>query len=143
MRRDIPQPRTKTYGKLETESPLSPYRAFVVQFRTETDVARGQVRGRVEHVVSGQATHFASLEELLTFIGQVLETVRAPPRRRAKEGKPREGQGTRVSRLAGLSRNLRRSYLWQRGDKRTARSSTTGGSCWCQGSGSPCMLPRS
>jgi hypothetical protein len=34
----------------------------------------------VEHVVSGQATHFASLEELVAFIGRVLATVRAPPR---------------------------------------------------------------
>jgi hypothetical protein len=30
------------------------------------------VAGRVEHVVSGQATHFASLEELLAFIVRVL-----------------------------------------------------------------------
>ena len=62
--------------------PLSPYRAFVVQFRTETDVERGRVAGRVEHVVSGQATHFSSLEELLAFMARVLATVRAPPRRR-------------------------------------------------------------
>ena len=79
MRRDIPQVLAKTYGKLQTESPLSPYRAFVVQFRTETNVARGQVSGRVEHVVSGQATHFTSVKELLAFIGHVLSTVRAPP----------------------------------------------------------------
>jgi hypothetical protein len=75
MRRDIPQRPRKTYGKLQTESPLSPHRAFVVQFRPKTDVARGCLKGRVEHVVSGQATHFASLEELLAFIGQVLATL--------------------------------------------------------------------
>lgn len=75
MRRDISQVPPKTYGKLQTESPLSPYRAFVVQFRTETDVAYGCVRGRVEHVVSGQATHFASLKELLAFIERALATV--------------------------------------------------------------------
>jgi len=86
MSRDIPQAQAKTYGKLQTESPLSPYRAFVVQFRKETEVARGRVSGRVEHVVSGQATHFASLEELLTFIGQVLAAVRASPRGRVKGG---------------------------------------------------------
>jgi len=40
----------------------------------------------VEHVVSGQATHFVSVEELLSFIGHVLATVRAPPRRRPKGG---------------------------------------------------------
>lgn len=76
---DIPQARTKTHGNLQTESPLSPYRAFVVQFRAETNVTCGRYAGRVEHVVSGQATHFASLEELLAFIGRVLATVRAPP----------------------------------------------------------------
>jgi hypothetical protein len=79
MPRDIPQPPRKTYGKLQTESPLSPYRASVVQFRRGTIVARGCVKGRVEHVVSGQATHFASVDELLAFIEQVLTTVRAPP----------------------------------------------------------------
>jgi hypothetical protein len=71
---------------LKAESPLSPYRAFVVQFQAETDVAGGRCAGRVEHVVSGQATHFASVEELLAFITRVLATVRAPPRRRAKGG---------------------------------------------------------
>jgi hypothetical protein len=86
MSETILQPRTKTHGNLQAESPLSPHRAFVVQFRVETKVARRRYAGRVEHVVSGQATHFASLEELLTFIGQVLATVRAPPRRKVRSG---------------------------------------------------------
>jgi len=63
---------------LENESPLSPQRAFVVQFRTETDLGRSRCAGRVEHVVSGQATHFSSLEELLAFMARVLASVRAP-----------------------------------------------------------------
>jgi len=79
MRQDIPRPSRKTYGNLQTESPLSPSRAFVVQFRTETDISREQIAGRVEHVLSGQATHFASLEELLAFFERMLATVRAPP----------------------------------------------------------------
>ena len=83
---DIPQSRTKAHGNLQAESPLSPYRAFVVQFRVETNVTHGRYAGRVEHVVSGQATHFASLEELLAFIGRVLATVRAPPRRKVRSG---------------------------------------------------------
>jgi hypothetical protein len=61
------------------KAPLSVHRAFVVYFRTDSNVARGPIEGRVEPVVSGQATHFASLEELLAFIGRVLTTVRAPP----------------------------------------------------------------
>jgi hypothetical protein len=72
--------------RLANESPLSPQRAFVVQFRVETKLERGQCAGRVEHVVSGQATHFQSLEELLAFMARVLATVRAPPRRRPGRG---------------------------------------------------------
>lgn len=52
-------------------------RAFVVQFRTETDLDKGRVTGRVEHVLSGQATHFSSLEELLDFIARVLASLPA------------------------------------------------------------------
>ena len=70
----------------ERLAPLSVHRAFVVHFRTSTDIAQGQIAGRVEHVLSGQATHFASLEELLAFMARVLAPVRAPPRRKAKKG---------------------------------------------------------
>jgi hypothetical protein len=65
---------------------LSPYRAFVVQLRAEADLAHGRCTGRVEHVVSGQAAHFVSLEELLTFIDRVLTTVRAPPHLKRRRG---------------------------------------------------------
>ncbi len=68
------------------KSSLSPHRAFVVQFRAETDVGQGRCTGRVEHVVSGQATHFASLEELLAFIARVLTEVRTQPRRKSGGG---------------------------------------------------------
>ena len=63
----------------ESKTPLSVHRAFVVHFRAETDVARGHVAGRVEHVVSGQVTHFSSLEELLAFVAQVLAQVHDTP----------------------------------------------------------------
>jgi hypothetical protein len=58
------------------ESPLSPQRAFVVQLTENTDVKRGQWVGRVEHVTSGQASRFQSVDELLAFVAQVLR--RAP-----------------------------------------------------------------
>ena len=54
-------------------------RAFIVQFRAETDLAQARCAGRVEHVVSGQATHFQSLEELVRFIERVLAAVRDKP----------------------------------------------------------------
>jgi len=60
-------------------SPLSPQRAFVVQFRAETAVATGHLVGRVEHVVSGQATTFDTLEGLLAFLARVLAERGAGP----------------------------------------------------------------
>lgn len=59
----------------DNESPLSPHRAFVLQLREADSINGGRFTGRVEHVTSGQATRFGSVDELLTFIGQVLEKV--------------------------------------------------------------------
>jgi len=56
-------------------SELSTLGAFVVQFRRESDVGRGHLVGRVEHVESGEVAHFRSLEELLNFVGRVLRAV--------------------------------------------------------------------
>lgn len=53
--------------------PLSPRHAFVVQCRTETDIEAGHLAGRVEHIVTGQATSFESSDTLLAFIIQVLQ----------------------------------------------------------------------
>jgi hypothetical protein len=50
-----------------------------VQFRDETDIAMGCCMGRVEHVVSGSATHFSSLQELLAFIGRLLTAQHSEP----------------------------------------------------------------
>jgi hypothetical protein len=58
---------------------LSVTRAFVVQFRAETAVEQGHLAGRVEHVVSGQATDFQSLETLLAFMARVLRAERERP----------------------------------------------------------------
>ena len=61
-------------------SPLSPHRAFVVQFRAETAVAVGYLVGRVEHIASGQATTFDTLDALLAFIARLLvERGAGPP----------------------------------------------------------------
>ncbi len=54
------------------KAPLSVHRAFVVHLRTSSNVTREPIEGRVEHVVSGQSTHFDSLEELLAFMARVL-----------------------------------------------------------------------
>jgi hypothetical protein len=60
-------------------APLSPYRAFVVQFRTTAGQVPGDFAGRVEHMTSGQATRFSSSEELLAFLTHVLTQVPAEP----------------------------------------------------------------
>jgi hypothetical protein len=70
----------------DTVHPLPAQRAFLVQVHAEAAVAQGCLTGRVEHVVSGQATHFASLEELLAFMARVLTTL--PPTHAAPEGAP-------------------------------------------------------
>jgi hypothetical protein len=53
-------------ARTKTLPPLSPYRAFVVQFR------EGGMAGRVEHIVSGETVAFRSWKELKTFLMQVL-----------------------------------------------------------------------
>lgn len=62
-----------------TVAPLSPYRAFVVQFRTATGQAAEDFLGRVEHMTSGQAARFSSPEELVAFMVRVLAQVPAEP----------------------------------------------------------------
>jgi hypothetical protein len=54
------------------DRPLPVQRAFVVQLHATAAVAHRQLTGRVEHVLSGQAAHFDTLDELLAFIARVL-----------------------------------------------------------------------
>jgi len=51
-------------------------RAFVLQFETCCG-CEGDVRGRVEHVVSGRALRFRSRDELESFLAAVLREVAA------------------------------------------------------------------
>jgi hypothetical protein len=60
---------------------LLPELAFVVQFREGTDLEHGPITGRAEHITSGQAARFQSLDELVAFMTRVLTTLRAPPQR--------------------------------------------------------------
>jgi hypothetical protein len=50
--------------------------AFVIQFRPETNVESKRFEGRVEHVASSKAIRFHSLDELFTFIADMLAKVR-------------------------------------------------------------------
>ena len=61
------------------EAPLSPHWAFVVQLREGTALTPEALHGRVEHIVSGRAALFTSLEELRAFMAQVLRSRGTPP----------------------------------------------------------------
>jgi hypothetical protein len=50
--------------------------AFLIQFRAQCSASPMAWEGRVEHVVSGQVTHFHAVEELLTFMQHVLDGVK-------------------------------------------------------------------
>ena len=51
----------------------------MVQLHATAVVAQGQLSGRVEHVLSGQAAHFQTLDELLAFMAQVLAALATTP----------------------------------------------------------------
>ena len=48
-------------------------RSFRLQFRADADVRRGACLGRIEHLRSGDAAHFGSMDELLSFVAFWLE----------------------------------------------------------------------
>jgi hypothetical protein len=54
------------------DAPLSPHCAFVVQLREGVGLTPEALQGRVEHIVSGRAALFTSLEELRVFMEDVL-----------------------------------------------------------------------
>jgi hypothetical protein len=53
-------------------APHAPHAAFVVHLREGTPVTASAMYGRVEHVATGAATAFASLEEVRAFMERVL-----------------------------------------------------------------------
>jgi len=62
-------------SQLEQSPSFAPAQAFVVQFGRETALDTGRIAGRVEHVVSGKAARFQSLDELVAFMTEVLRAV--------------------------------------------------------------------
>jgi hypothetical protein len=63
----------------EQPKTLPPVRAFVVQFYNDADIEQQSFSGRVEHVMSGQAKRFHSVEDLLAFFTWMLRVVDTPP----------------------------------------------------------------
>jgi hypothetical protein len=56
---------------------LPTHRAFVVQLHAESQIEKGQFKGRVEHIVSRQSAHFSSMKALKAFMHRVLTEGRA------------------------------------------------------------------
>jgi hypothetical protein len=69
-----PPKRTKATARSRApgRAALPAERAFVVQLRADADPARGAVSGRVEHLVSGAAALFESVEQLVDWIRDVI-----------------------------------------------------------------------
>ena len=63
------RPRTTPAG------PFPIQHAFVVQCAADTPLDATGITGRVEHLVSGQATQFRSVEALFTFMAARLQEV--------------------------------------------------------------------
>ena len=58
----------------ENDVSLPANRAFVIQLQARSGASEGDHRGRVEHLASGRATHFADERQLWAFVGSVLAT---------------------------------------------------------------------
>jgi hypothetical protein len=51
---------------------LSIHRSFILRLYRGVDLDAGEFSGLVEHVVSGEASEFRSVDDLLNFIGRFL-----------------------------------------------------------------------
>jgi hypothetical protein len=65
-------------NKSAGEPTLPAWKAFVVQFSRETSPGGGVVAGRVEHISSGRRARFATRDELLTVLGNLLDDLGEP-----------------------------------------------------------------
>jgi hypothetical protein len=59
---------------------LSVHRSFVVRLYATVDADAGEISGRVEHIVSGNAKEFRSVEELLSSFSMLLGRERVATR---------------------------------------------------------------
>jgi hypothetical protein len=51
---------------------LSIHRSFVVRLYPVGDLDAGEISGRVEHIISGEAGEFSSTQELLRLLSRLL-----------------------------------------------------------------------
>lgn len=70
--------RPKSHPSVEPgAAPLPADRAFVVQFRAPGATGGELFVGRAEHIASGDAARFRSVEDLIAFVTKVLESRRS------------------------------------------------------------------
>lgn len=53
-------------------------RAFVLQLDSSSDIARGEISGRVEHLSTGQRQRFQSLHALAEVLAATITAIEAP-----------------------------------------------------------------
>ena len=62
------QPHRNCLTEPGPRAPLLAHRAFVVQLRADADPGNGTMSGRIEHVSSGAAALFESVEQLIAWM---------------------------------------------------------------------------
>jgi hypothetical protein len=72
QKRTITQQPSTAPMRVHVDAPVSPHWAFIVQFRAQPDGGPVYTAGRIEHLVSGRTSHFASLDELVTYFAREL-----------------------------------------------------------------------
>jgi hypothetical protein len=68
-------------------------RGFVIQLYSEADLYPGKFAGRVEHVDSGRADGFRSVEELVRFIEETVHEIEETERGEMQEPPSCEADG--------------------------------------------------
>jgi hypothetical protein len=63
-------------------------RGFVIQLHSENDLYPDKFAGRAEHVDSGRADGFRSVEELVRFIEQTMREIEEKTRGEMEESSP-------------------------------------------------------
>ena len=58
----------------QSRTALPANRSIVLQFRADADLSSDDMAGRVEHVTSGRAERFESMDELMAFLAHVLSS---------------------------------------------------------------------
>ncbi len=57
---------------MRLQDTLSIHRSFIVRLYPDIDLDAGKLSGSVEHIVSGEAAEFHSVEEFLSVLGHLL-----------------------------------------------------------------------